>query len=646
MNQGPQYVCTTFSTFICTYCSGIHREFTHRVKSVSMAKFSLEEVTALQAGGNERAKQIYLKELDPLRHSIPDSSNIPKLREFIKHVYVERRYTGESSSSSLSKLRSSEKDSNATKKSSSFRLELRSPHSTSSPGPTPRSDDNNLRYLYDESRSPRYAQRYSKNGGQVRSPIKIEVVDDRYRDDERRNRRLQNIAAKLKKTSIDDKKNVESSQHHVAPPLAEVSREKAQPLQIKPPGGKSSVEQKPSEQKINNPETPPPTTQSNESNWAIFEASTEKDDPKTPNKNTSSPSTEKATSEPAPPPAKNPIDLLLSELSGPITPVTSGMPQVPSSVNDDPTTTTVQNAITWDFPPPSTGKTTASSNNTSVWPSASTPATEPAQPSNEAPPHTELSHAHNPSSMQYLPSVSVGFSSTTQPTNSPVKDVASSNKPSVAPSEKDSSWSFTELPSPTTSKPIQETISDAVSQPSKVETRASGRQELPENLFTSSYLSGRAPLPNWQNVQPHGMGYGVQYYHNAVPPTAISSSPMSSNPFDVTDARSIIHVSSVPSMASVHCAPQAVSSPRTSLMHTSSLGSLVSRSPSYTSPVMGMYFDQVDNEKQPTRLQRAESSNGEITSFGSIDPIQQSNRVFMTSKSSNSFSNTKGNPFD
>jgi hypothetical protein len=29
------------------------REFTHRVKSVSMAKFSAEEVSALQAGGNE-----------------------------------------------------------------------------------------------------------------------------------------------------------------------------------------------------------------------------------------------------------------------------------------------------------------------------------------------------------------------------------------------------------------------------------------------------------------------------------------------------------------------------------------------------------------------------------------------------------------
>lgn len=29
------------------------REFTHRVKSISMAKFTAEEVSALRAGGNE-----------------------------------------------------------------------------------------------------------------------------------------------------------------------------------------------------------------------------------------------------------------------------------------------------------------------------------------------------------------------------------------------------------------------------------------------------------------------------------------------------------------------------------------------------------------------------------------------------------------
>ncbi|KAK6127126.1 hypothetical protein DH2020_039137 [Rehmannia glutinosa] len=53
---GPQYVCTNFWTFVCMTCSGIHREFTHRVKSVSMAKFTSQEVDALQKGGNQSTR--------------------------------------------------------------------------------------------------------------------------------------------------------------------------------------------------------------------------------------------------------------------------------------------------------------------------------------------------------------------------------------------------------------------------------------------------------------------------------------------------------------------------------------------------------------------------------------------------------------
>ncbi|KAL5202335.1 hypothetical protein ABZP36_013287 [Zizania latifolia] len=92
---GPQYVCTSFSTFICVSCSGIHREFTHRVKSISMAKFTSQEVSALQEGGNERGKEIYLKHWDFHGQSLPDSSDVDNLRSFIKNVYVDRRYTGE-----------------------------------------------------------------------------------------------------------------------------------------------------------------------------------------------------------------------------------------------------------------------------------------------------------------------------------------------------------------------------------------------------------------------------------------------------------------------------------------------------------------------------------------------------------------------
>ncbi|KAL5767751.1 hypothetical protein ACOSP7_014346 [Xanthoceras sorbifolium] len=91
---GPQYVCTNFWTFVCVTCSGIHREFTHRVKSVSMAKFTSQEVEALQNGGNQRAREIYLKDWDPQRQRLPDSSNVEKVRQFIRNVYVDRRYAG------------------------------------------------------------------------------------------------------------------------------------------------------------------------------------------------------------------------------------------------------------------------------------------------------------------------------------------------------------------------------------------------------------------------------------------------------------------------------------------------------------------------------------------------------------------------
>ncbi|CAK9234418.1 unnamed protein product [Sphagnum troendelagicum] len=94
-SQGPQYVCTNFSTFVCTQCSGVHREFTHRIKSISMAKFTTAEVVALQQGGNERARSIFFKSMDPVRNPLPDSSDINKLRDFIKHVYVEKRFSGD-----------------------------------------------------------------------------------------------------------------------------------------------------------------------------------------------------------------------------------------------------------------------------------------------------------------------------------------------------------------------------------------------------------------------------------------------------------------------------------------------------------------------------------------------------------------------
>nr|CAD1833142.1 unnamed protein product [Ananas comosus var. bracteatus] len=92
-SSGPQYVCTSFWTFICLTCSGVHREFSHRVKSVSLSTFTNQEVEALQRGGNQRAREIFLKDWDS-QMRLPDSSKIDKLREFIKNVYVDKKYAG------------------------------------------------------------------------------------------------------------------------------------------------------------------------------------------------------------------------------------------------------------------------------------------------------------------------------------------------------------------------------------------------------------------------------------------------------------------------------------------------------------------------------------------------------------------------
>ncbi|RHZ02259.1 hypothetical protein DYB37_011150 [Aphanomyces astaci] len=71
--MGPQYICLDFNTFICTACSGlqyvplfvgpsscpyswylISREFSHRIKSISMSTFTDTEVkNIVKFGGNE-----------------------------------------------------------------------------------------------------------------------------------------------------------------------------------------------------------------------------------------------------------------------------------------------------------------------------------------------------------------------------------------------------------------------------------------------------------------------------------------------------------------------------------------------------------------------------------------------------------------
>jgi hypothetical protein len=57
-------------------CASCSREFSHRIKSISMAKFTAGEVQALQAGGNEHARELYFKDWDPVRNPLPDNRQV------------------------------------------------------------------------------------------------------------------------------------------------------------------------------------------------------------------------------------------------------------------------------------------------------------------------------------------------------------------------------------------------------------------------------------------------------------------------------------------------------------------------------------------------------------------------------------------
>ncbi|KAL7259892.1 hypothetical protein ACSBR1_005703 [Camellia fascicularis] len=246
---GPQYVCTNFWTFVCTTCSGVHREFTHRVKSVSMAKFTTQEVSALQGGGNARAKEIYLKEWDSQRHSVPDTSNAERLRDFIKHVYVDRRYTGERSFDKPPRVKMGEaEDSYEGRRTDTYQGGRSPPYEdtyerrySDRPSPGGRSDDRNYRNSYGE-RSPGYDQESRQYGDFKRSPARAEIINDWRREERfgngRRSEdgRISDGSSKMEGRSPDHQKDLNISSPPMVRPVRDILGENVSPLQvIEPP---------------------------------------------------------------------------------------------------------------------------------------------------------------------------------------------------------------------------------------------------------------------------------------------------------------------------------------------------------------------------------------------------------------------------
>lgn len=118
------------------------------------------------------------------------------------------------------------------------RYESRSEQSSIGKSSSGRSDDR-VRYYYDERRSPRYNQQNLRVGGYRKSPVRFEVVDDRFRDDEfgsgRRSNSSRHSTGKEWKPgsrSPDCQKSMDRSSSLVVRPVQDILGENSPPLEV------------------------------------------------------------------------------------------------------------------------------------------------------------------------------------------------------------------------------------------------------------------------------------------------------------------------------------------------------------------------------------------------------------------------------
>ncbi|BES89329.1 ArfGap [Nesidiocoris tenuis] len=96
--RGPTYVNVTIGSFVCTTCSGMLRGLTppHRVKSITMATFSQDEIDSISARGNEYCRKVWLG-LSDANHGPPISyvlgnKDEQSLKDYMVSVYERKRF--------------------------------------------------------------------------------------------------------------------------------------------------------------------------------------------------------------------------------------------------------------------------------------------------------------------------------------------------------------------------------------------------------------------------------------------------------------------------------------------------------------------------------------------------------------------------
>ncbi|XP_028079044.1 probable ADP-ribosylation factor GTPase-activating protein AGD14 isoform X1 [Camellia sinensis] len=638
-NLGPQYVCTTFWTFVCTSCSGVHREFTHRVKSVSMAKFKAEEVSALQAGGNERAREIYFKEWDPQRHSFPNSSSQSILRDFIRSVYVDRKFTGERSVGRLAMVKGGDREDSFERRS----IER------SSPGG--RIEDRTLKYYIDERGSPHYKLNNVGSFSRRNRPVNFEIVDDRFRDDRFGSRRR----------SESHRPSNEESRAESGSPVSQKGRQKISPPIVHPVRD-TSGENGPSLQKTASLTVPGSVDGKSlkfkrVTSGSLIEFVSDSMPPHAAatqiqqtslstnggNRDSVQSSTKAKVSDDT---NVNSLEFLLFGLSVPAAAPVDKMSAATGNAD-------AQSAVPVELSNNVGAIVTVSTTNVPAV--LSTGDAHAASPAGIAP---IVPNSRSDSMVKVTDGQQLSIVQSNQPYSSPSGDCNSATQhttsvgplynqsctSSLAPNAQSPSSDSAKDSSQASSKVAQNNNSGVGLQALQVEAKPIERKELPVFLFTSSFSPFTAPVPSWQTSAPHGMGYSMQYHPNAVPMPAFPNSAKSRNPFDLDDESTQAQVSMFPPMLPWHD----THSSQLMQPQASPYASTVSpQLPSYGMSMSPSAFvgQQLPNSMPFSGPQGISCVSGGEAAFASWNPIQQPSSRFLAPTTSNPFSSTGGNPF-
>jgi hypothetical protein len=81
----PAYVNLTHRTFVCTKCSGHHRNLQFKIKGISMTQFTDDDVKLMESGGNGPHNALYMaRYVVGSDMPIPNGNDSNRMKEFIR----------------------------------------------------------------------------------------------------------------------------------------------------------------------------------------------------------------------------------------------------------------------------------------------------------------------------------------------------------------------------------------------------------------------------------------------------------------------------------------------------------------------------------------------------------------------------------